>query len=70
MRKLSIAFAIFAKYFSIYNLPMSKMSVFPQKICIELTPSLLSVGDYYTLLNCGFTHDAKTWVWTEYTNED
>ena len=70
MRKLSIAFAIFAKYFAIYNLPMSKMSVVPQKICVELTPSLLSDGDYFTLLNCGFTPDDGTWVWTEYTNED
>ena len=70
MRKLSIAFAIFAKYFDIYNLPMSKMSVAPQKIYVELTPSLVSDGDYLTLLDCGFTHDAGTWVWIEYANDN
>lgn len=70
MKKLSIAFAIFAKYFEQYDLPMSKMSVVHQRIYVELTPSLLSDEDYSTLLDCGFTHDAKTWVWMEYTNEE
>lgn len=70
MKKLSIAFTIFAKYFDIYNLPMSKMHVAPQKIYIELTPSLLSDEDYSTLLDCGFTHDARTWVWIEYANKE
>jgi hypothetical protein len=49
---------------------MSKMHVAPQKIYVELTPSLLSDGDYYALLNCGFTHDAGTWVWIEYANDN
>lgn len=70
MRKLSTAFAIFAKYFEKYDLPMSKMSIAPQRIYVELTPSLLNDEDYFTLLDCGFTHDAGTWVWMEYTNEE
>lgn len=70
MKKLSTAFAIFAKYFEKYDLPMSKMSVVPQRIYVELTPSLLSDEDYFTLLDCGFTHDDKTWVWIEYANEE
>ena len=70
MKKLSTAFAIFAKYFEKYDLPISKMSIAPQKIYIELTPSLLSDGDYLTLLDCGFTHDAGTWVWIEYANDN
>lgn len=70
MKKLSTAFAIFAKYFEKYDLPISKMSIAPQMIYIELTPSLLSEEDYLTLLDCGFTHDARTWVWVEYANEE
>ena len=70
MKKLSTAFAIFAKYFEKYDLPMSKMSVAPQRIYVELTPSLLSDEDYDTLVDCGFTHDAVTWVWLEYTNDN
>lgn len=70
MRKLSTAFAIFAKYFEKYDLPMSKMSIAPQKIYVELTPSLLSNTDYLELLNCGFTHDDRAWVWIEYANEE
>ena len=70
MKKLSIAFAIFAKYFEKYDLPMTKISIVPQRIYVELMPSLLSDEDYFTLLDCGFTHDAGTWVWMEYTNEE
>jgi hypothetical protein len=70
MKKLSIAFAIFAKYFEKYDLPISNLSVAPQKIYVELTYSLLSDEDYFTLLECGFTHDNKTWVWIEYANEE
>ena len=70
MKKLSIAFAIFAKYFEKYDLPMTKISIVPQRIYVELTPSLLSDEDYFTPLDCGFTHDAGTWVWMEYTNEE
>ena len=70
MKKLSIAFAIFAKYFEKYDLPISKMSVETQTIYVELTPSLLSDEDYSTLLDCGFTHDARTWVCVEYANDN
>jgi hypothetical protein len=70
MKKLSTAFAIFAKYFEKYDLPISNMSVTTQKIYIELTPSLLNDEDFFTLLDCGFTPDAKTWVWLEYANEE
>ena len=76
MRKLSIAFAIFAKYFEEYNIPMSKMSIPPQKIYVEITPSLLSDEDYFALLDCGFTPDDNGWVWMEpsmwikYTNKE
>lgn len=70
MKKLSTAFAIFAKYFEKYDLPMSNMSVAPQKIYIELTPSLLSDEDFLTLVYCGFMPNDKTWVWLEYANDD
>lgn len=70
MKKLSIAFAIFAKYFEKYDLPISNMSVTTQKIYVDLTPSLLSDEDFFILLDCGFISDGKTWVWLEYANDD
>ena len=70
MKKLSIAFAIFAKYFKKYDLPISNVSIAPQKIYVDLTPSLLSDKDFSTLLDCGFIPNDKTWVWLEYANDD
>ena len=70
MKKLSTAFAIFAKYFEKYDLPISNVSVATQKIYVNLTPSLLSDEDFMTLIDCGFIPDDKTWVWLEYANDD